>query len=171
MQLPRLCYRYSPRLSTSILSRAILQTPERESSRASAASHELYLPLGRQSRSSRIFRASMSTAASSHTVPKFSAGSDESSLYKKLQTLLPPGEGNGSQAAAPGGRWALIPSGEGLERSFKFKTFAKTWVSVSSVLLIFLFLCICDQSSRTRFSELPSVCISYPGCSVILGSK
>lgn len=27
-----------------------------------------------------------------------------------------------------GGRWALTTAGDGIERSFKFKTFTKTWV-------------------------------------------
>lgn len=31
--------------------------------------------------------------------------------------------------AANGGRWTLAAEGEALEREFKFKTFAKTWVS------------------------------------------
>lgn len=50
--------------------------------------------------------------------PKFAAGSEETGLAPKLRPLL----------ASEGGRWALISSGEGIERSFKFKTFAKTWV-------------------------------------------
>ena len=69
----------------------------------------------------------MSTAAANATTQaKFAAGSDEVALGPKLQSLLAPA----------GGRWDLISSGEGLERSFKFKTFAKTWVSsVCSCLL------------------------------------
>lgn len=59
--------------------------------------------------------------ASSVANVKFSAGADEQALGETLKTLL--------ASAAGGGRWALTPGGEGLERSFKFKTFAKTWVS------------------------------------------
>lgn len=47
--------------------------------------------------------------------PKFSEGSDEPRLTKELDGLL-------------GNRWALTADGKGIERSFKFKTFAKTWV-------------------------------------------
>lgn len=42
-------------------------------------------------------------------------------MSHKLRTLL--------ASAGQGGQWLLVPSGQGLERSFKFKTFAKTWVS------------------------------------------
>jgi 4a-hydroxytetrahydrobiopterin dehydratase len=39
----------------------------------------------------------------------------------------------GSKDLAPllksnGGKWTLIESGKGVERTFKFKTFKKTWV-------------------------------------------
>lgn len=47
--------------------------------------------------------------------PKFSEGSDEPRLKKELDGLL-------------SNRWALTADGKGIERSFKFKTFAKTWV-------------------------------------------
>lgn len=57
--------------------------------------------------------------------PSFSEGSDELVLGRKLEPLLVSG----------GGRWILIPSGEGLERSFKFRTFAKTWVGPDIDLL------------------------------------
>ncbi|RYP42301.1 hypothetical protein DL768_010350 [Monosporascus sp. mg162] len=62
--------------------------------------------------------ASATTAATS--TPKFSAGSDEQTMSRTLEPLL--------ESAGRGGRWTLTPNGEGLERSFKFKTFAKTWV-------------------------------------------
>jgi len=52
------------------------------------------------------------------TTPQFAAGVDAEALDARLQPLL----------AASGGRWTLTPTGEGLERPFKFKTFAKTWV-------------------------------------------
>ncbi|ORY63196.1 pterin 4 alpha carbinolamine dehydratase-domain-containing protein [Pseudomassariella vexata] len=64
-------------------------------------------------------------ATSSATQPKFSAESDESALTLKLQGLL----------ASAQGRWTLTNSGEGLERSFKFKTFAKTWDFMTAVSL------------------------------------
>ena len=70
----------------------------------------------------------MATATATTTTasePKFSAGSDEVALRRALETLLLPGSG----AGGGGGRWALVAGGEGLERSFRFKTFAKTWVS------------------------------------------
>ncbi|KAK8118624.1 pterin-4-alpha-carbinolamine dehydratase family protein [Apiospora kogelbergensis] len=68
----------------------------------------------------------MSTAAANATTQaKFAAGSDEVALGPKLQSLLAPA----------GGRWDLISSGEGLERSFKFKTFAKTWDFMTAVSL------------------------------------
>lgn len=47
--------------------------------------------------------------------PKFAEGSDEPRLTKELEGLL-------------GNRWTLTTDGQGIERSFKFKTFAKTWV-------------------------------------------
>jgi len=46
---------------------------------------------------------------------------DAGSLSQRLDPLL----------ASNGGRWALTNGGEALERTFKFKTFAKTWVSCS----------------------------------------
>ncbi|KAK5635471.1 hypothetical protein RRF57_011183 [Xylaria bambusicola] len=51
----------------------------------------------------------------------FAAGADEATLMAALQDLL--------DSAGKGGRWTLIPSGQGLERGFRFKNFAKTWVS------------------------------------------
>lgn len=59
---------------------------------------------------------SKSAAAMASTpAPKFAEGSDEPRLTKELEGLL-------------GSRWALTADGQGIERSFKFKTFAKTWV-------------------------------------------
>ena len=51
--------------------------------------------------------------------PRFSADSDADALETFLSPLL----------TANGGRWTLAMAGEALEREFKFKTFAKTWVS------------------------------------------
>lgn len=47
--------------------------------------------------------------------PKFSEGSDEAVLTKEVDRLT-------------ANRWILTENGQGVERSFKFKTFAKTWV-------------------------------------------
>ncbi|KAK1999361.1 pterin 4 alpha carbinolamine dehydratase [Colletotrichum falcatum] len=54
---------------------------------------------------------------------RFSQGSDEASLSATLETLL------------GGGRWALVNNGEAVERSFKFKNFAKTWDFMTAVSL------------------------------------
>lgn len=54
-------------------------------------------------------------AMASTPAPKFAEGSDEPRLTKELEGLL-------------SNRWALTEDGQGIERSFKFKTFAKTWV-------------------------------------------
>lgn len=60
-----------------------------------------------------------------HTQPRFSPGTDEAAATANLGTLL----------ASSGGRWTLTNEGEALERSFKFKTFAKTWVRAAATLL------------------------------------
>lgn len=52
--------------------------------------------------------------------PRFSPGTDATAVTPALNTLL----------SSSGGRWALAADGEALERSFKFKTFAKTWVCI-----------------------------------------
>jgi 4a-hydroxytetrahydrobiopterin dehydratase len=49
------------------------------------------------------------------TEPRFSKGSDEEALKAALQMLR--------------SRWTLTSDGEAIERTFKFKTFAKAWVS------------------------------------------
>ncbi|KAI1814346.1 transcriptional coactivator/pterin dehydratase [Poronia punctata] len=67
------------------------------------------------------------TAAEGETTVKFSAGVDEAALTAALQELL--------SSAGKGGRWTLIPSGKGLERSFKFKNFTKTWDFMTAVSL------------------------------------
>lgn len=56
---------------------------------------------------------------SSNPQPRFSDGSDITALGTSLAPLL----------TTNGGRWTLTADGQGLEREFKFKTFAKTWVS------------------------------------------
>ncbi|EHA52196.1 hypothetical protein MCOR27_010947 [Pyricularia oryzae] len=55
--------------------------------------------------------------------PNFAPGSDVAALDAALTPLLAPG------------RWQLTPDGEGLERTFKFKTFAKTWDFMTAVSL------------------------------------
>lgn len=59
------------------------------------------------------------TMATTTTTPVFSSSYDPKQGVQDLAPLL----------AGSGGRWALIESGKGVERSFKFKTFKKTWVS------------------------------------------
>jgi hypothetical protein len=62
---------------------------------------------------------------SSSQKPRFSADSDPDALETFQSPLL----------TANGGRWTLAKEGEALEREFKFKTFAKTWVSYTPTLL------------------------------------
>lgn len=50
--------------------------------------------------------------------PVFSSSYDPTQATKDLSPLL----------RGTGGKWGLIDSGKGVERSFKFKTFKKTWV-------------------------------------------
>jgi len=57
--------------------------------------------------------------------PRFAPGSDVTHLSARLSRLL----------SAPGGKWSLTATGEGVERSFKFKTFAKTWDFMTAVSL------------------------------------
>lgn len=55
---------------------------------------------------------------------KFAEGSDEAALARDLDSLV-----------SGGGRWALTDDGQGVQRSFKFKTFAKTWDFMTAVSL------------------------------------
>ncbi|KAI1766205.1 transcriptional coactivator/pterin dehydratase [Hypoxylon sp. FL1150] len=73
-----------------------------------------------------LFRAFTCSPAMAAT-PQFSPGVDEPALTQALDSLL--------ASAGLGGRWQLVPGGEGLERSFKFKTFAKTWDFMTAVSL------------------------------------
>ncbi|KAI0470268.1 transcriptional coactivator/pterin dehydratase [Xylaria cf. heliscus] len=75
----------------------------------------------------RSFQLSSGFAMADAARVKFSAGADETTLTAALQGLL--------DSAGQGGRWTLIPSGQGLERSFKFKNFAKTWDFMTAVSL------------------------------------
>jgi 4a-hydroxytetrahydrobiopterin dehydratase len=56
-------------------------------------------------------------------LPQFSAGSDPEILSQSLEPLLLPNDG----------RWTLTSAGTGLERSFKFKTFKKTWEFMNTI--------------------------------------
>lgn len=49
--------------------------------------------------------------------PRFSPGTNEAAATETVSGLV-----------APKGRWALTKDGQALERTFKFKTFNKTWV-------------------------------------------
>ncbi|KAI0482453.1 pterin-4-alpha-carbinolamine dehydratase family protein [Xylariaceae sp. FL0804] len=60
--------------------------------------------------------------------PAFSEGADVPALSRALAPLLLRGGGGG-------GRWALTPDGAGLERSFRFRNFAKTWDFMTAVAL------------------------------------
>lgn len=72
--------------------------------------------------------AAKSADMSSNQQPRLTADSDPEALETFLSPLL---VGNG-------GRWVLTMDGQALEREFKFKTFAKTWVSRSQFLLGYL---------------------------------
>ena len=65
--------------------------------------------------------------------PALSSNYDPTQAARDLEPLL----------KASGGNWALNSSGQGVERSFKFKTFKKTWACHLSLLLLFL-----DLASR-----------------------
>ncbi|KAI0175919.1 transcriptional coactivator/pterin dehydratase [Hypoxylon sp. FL1284] len=69
----------------------------------------------------------MTTTTTTAATPRFSSGVDEPAAVRALEPLL--------ASAGLGGRWALVPGGEGLERSFRFKTFAKTWDFMTAVSL------------------------------------
>jgi hypothetical protein len=60
----------------------------------------------------------LSRKMSSRPSPTFSSNYSPEQGTKDLSPLL----------KANGGKWVLTESGKGVERSFKFKTFKKTWV-------------------------------------------
>ncbi|KAK3323933.1 pterin 4 alpha carbinolamine dehydratase-domain-containing protein [Cercophora scortea] len=66
-------------------------------------------------------------AQSAALQPAFSPGSDQTALQAALVPLL--------SAHGAGGRWTLAGEGQALERTFKFKTFAKTWDFMTAVSL------------------------------------
>ncbi|KAK0391123.1 hypothetical protein NLU13_0625 [Sarocladium strictum] len=67
----------------------------------------------------KIFSRAMSSS------PRFASGADADALTPAVTSLL----------STSGGRWTLAAEGEALERSFKFKTFAKTWDFMTAVSL------------------------------------
>lgn len=94
---------------------------------------ERKLPLcATRSQLCRFHTAPVTSTMENNMRINFSSGSDENTLTKALQELL--------DSAGKGGRWALLPTGQGLERSFKFKNFAKTWVSILEPCLSLLLL-------------------------------
>ncbi|PHH73108.1 hypothetical protein CDD80_4038 [Ophiocordyceps camponoti-rufipedis] len=52
----------------------------------------------------------------------FAPGSDTHALEPAVASLLP----------SAGGRWQLVAEGRALQRTFSFKTFAKTWAKIHS---------------------------------------
>ncbi|KAL1857515.1 hypothetical protein VTK73DRAFT_8043 [Phialemonium thermophilum] len=66
---------------------------------------------------------------------KFSPGSDERALEVALRGLLVPSFNTSSGGTESQPRWNLTAGGDGIERSFKFKTFAKTWDFMTAVSL------------------------------------
>jgi 4a-hydroxytetrahydrobiopterin dehydratase len=69
----------------------------------------------------------LSRKMSSQPSPTFSSNYSPEQGTKDLSPLL----------KAIGGKWVLTESGKGVERSFKFKTFKKTWVCLSAHILSF----------------------------------
>ncbi|CCC06929.1 hypothetical protein SMACR_00953 [Sordaria macrospora] len=69
----------------------------------------------------------MSSSPPSEIKPQFSEGSDPVVLGPALDKLLSTG--------GAGGRWTLTQEGVAIERTFKFKTFAKTWDFMTAVSL------------------------------------
>ncbi|ODA76282.1 hypothetical protein RJ55_08127 [Drechmeria coniospora] len=57
--------------------------------------------------------------------PHYSSGTDEAAAATSLTALL----------TSSGGSWTLSSNGSAIERSFKFKTFAKTWDFMTAVSL------------------------------------
>lgn len=72
------------------------------------------------------------TTTTTTTQPSFSANADIAALKQELDPLL----------NLNGGKWALTTSGNGLERSFRFKTFKKTWVRIIYISTYLIFPCL-----------------------------
>ncbi|KAK3339368.1 pterin 4 alpha carbinolamine dehydratase-domain-containing protein [Neurospora tetraspora] len=67
------------------------------------------------------------SSSSSEIKPQFSEGSEPAVLGPALDKLL--------ATSGAGGRWTLTQEGVAIERTFKFKTFAKTWDFMTAVSL------------------------------------
>ncbi|KAI0426429.1 pterin 4 alpha carbinolamine dehydratase-domain-containing protein [Xylaria sp. FL1042] len=113
----------TPRYMSAITSRGKATQTLR---RARQATRELASPFTR-TQMSHFQSSSAIDAAPVNAKVKFSAGADATSLTAALQELL--------DSAGKGGRWTLIPNGQGLERGFRFKNFAKTWDFMTAVSL------------------------------------
>ncbi|PHH64821.1 hypothetical protein CDD81_3887 [Ophiocordyceps australis] len=81
------------------------------------------LPIASRRRLSSMASLQQSSDARPPT-PCFSPGSDDAALALALGPLV-----------SPRGHWELSPNGMALERSFKFKSFAKTWDFMTAVSL------------------------------------
>ncbi|KAI1367129.1 pterin 4 alpha carbinolamine dehydratase-domain-containing protein [Xylaria arbuscula] len=103
---------------------------QRMTSRATRAS-PFALTIPRSQMSSQLPSSSSSVGgvvvAPNDAKVTFAAGADAATLTAALQDLL--------DSAGNGGRWTLIPSGQGLERGFRFKNFTKTWDFMTAVAL------------------------------------
>ena len=102
----------TPNQSARHFSILIIHTSRRATS---TAQHQLSQPLSRHF----ISTTAKSTTMAGNPEPQFSANTDAATLEIFLSPLL----------VTNGGRWSLTMEGQALEREFKFKTFAKTWVS------------------------------------------
>ena len=70
----------------------------------------------------RKMASSTCSLSSPSEKPVFSSNTDQEQATEDLKSLL--------RSEGGVGRWNLIDSGKGVERSFKFKTFKKTWVRI-----------------------------------------
>lgn len=61
--------------------------------------------------------------------PVLSSTYDPTRAIQDLTPLLQSPTSNSKES----GKWALTPNGKGIERSFKFKTFKKTWVCTQNI--------------------------------------
>lgn len=126
VSLPNTASRSTAALSSQGLCHPIANSQSR---RTLTTSH-IAVPSGSNSRFRMMSTSASIPALSQSPAPKpievdldilFSSTADPSLLSEDLQILL--------FSAGCGGRWHLTGQRNGLERSFKFKTFTKTWVS------------------------------------------
>lgn len=99
----------------------------------------------------QIYRFHSSPTVRITADPKFSTRDDVTLLNTALQSLL--------RSARTGGRWVLTSNGQGLERSFKFKNFTRTWVSPLEPCMfrlpdVFSFLLLADCGTRPEFRRV-----------------